>query len=328
MAANLTDSDSQYSHEVMPLLYPLFVYLHLGLVQGRPKSTVGSFYCRFHGMFLQNASQKYVIEQLQTTQTIQDILSNFKLCAFLDNKYMYSTCFLKDSSGLLSCSEDMSIWYWDLGHLLYQEHASSMWDLAISPYSLYFASGSHNRTTRLWSFDRIYPVRIYAGHLADVDCVRFHRNSNYLAMGSTDKTVRLWSTQQGNSARLFTGHRGPVLSLAFSPNRKYFASDGEGQWLKLWDLASRALFKELRGHTDSITSLAFSPDSGLVASASMDNSVHIWDLWNTCCSVPRDGSSSELVGVYAGQMSSVLSVQFMACNLLLVIGITQEDQKH
>ena len=37
---------------------------------------------------LQNASQKDVIEQLQTTQTIQDILSNFRLRAFLDNKYV------------------------------------------------------------------------------------------------------------------------------------------------------------------------------------------------------------------------------------------------
>ncbi|KAM7339880.1 hypothetical protein ACRRTK_000495 [Alexandromys fortis] len=39
-------------------------------------------------MFLQNASQKDIIEQLQTTQAIQDILSNFQLRASLDNKYV------------------------------------------------------------------------------------------------------------------------------------------------------------------------------------------------------------------------------------------------
>ncbi|KAJ8784780.1 hypothetical protein J1605_007807 [Eschrichtius robustus] len=245
---------------------------------------------------------------------------------------VYSTRFLADSSGLLSCSEDMSIRYWDLGSftntVLYRGHAYPVWDLDISPHSLYFTSGSHDCTARLWSFDRTHPLRIYTRHLADVDCIKFHPNSNYLATGSTDKTVRLWSTHQGNSVRFFTGHRGPVLSRAFSPNCKYLASAGEDQRLKLWDLASGTLYRELRGHTDSITSLTFSPDSSLIASASMDNSVRVWDIRSSHCSAPADGSSSELVGVYTGQMSNVLSMQFMACNLLLVTGITQENQEH
>ena len=77
----------------------------------------------------------------------------------------YSTRVLADSSGLLSYSEDMSIRYWDLGSFTntvrYQGHAYPVWDLDISPHSLYFASGSHDRTARLWSFDRTYPLRIY-----------------------------------------------------------------------------------------------------------------------------------------------------------------------
>uniref|UniRef100_A0A8C6DR86 TFIID subunit TAF5 NTD2 domain-containing protein n=1 Tax=Moschus moschiferus TaxID=68415 RepID=A0A8C6DR86_MOSMO len=506
----LMGSDSQHSHEVMPLLYPLFVYLHLDLVQNSPKSTVESFYSRFHGMFLQNASQKDIIEQLQTTQTIQDIQSNFRLRAFLDNKYMvhltedgynyllrylqsdnntalcrvltwhihldvqptkrmdyqlyasggssrgegggleptdlptyllqnkqeldileesikrvqdgppslttiysyafynteqqlntaeaspdckllaagfdnsciklwsltskfkskphegdascihlaydtrkddkedmaakemkvlrghcgpvYATRFLPDSSALLSCSEDTSIRYWDLesftNTVLYQGHAYPVWDLDISPHTLFFASASYDRTARLWSFDRTHPLRIYAGHLADVDCVKFHPNSNYLATGSTDKTVRLWSAQQGNSLRLFTGHCGPVRCLAFSPNGQYLVSAGDGQLLKLWDLTSGTLYKELRGHTNDITSVTFSPASSLIASASMDNSVRIWNIKSKHSSTPADGSSSELLGVYTSQMSTVMSVQFMACNRLLVTGITEENQGH
>lgn len=241
---------------------------------------------------------------------------------------VFRTAFLTDSSGLLSCSEDTTIRYWDLGSFtntaLYQGHAYPVWDVDVSPCSLYFASGSHDRTARLWTFSRTYPLRVYAGHLADVDCVKFHPNSNYLATGSTDKTVRLWSTQQGASVRLFTGHRGPVLSLAFSPNGKYLASAGEDQRVKLWDLASGTIFKDLRGHTDSVTSLSFSPDSSLVASSSMDNTVRVWDIRNSHGGTPADGSSSELVGLYTGNTSNVLNVQFMACNLLLVTGTAQE----
>ena len=38
-----------------------------------------------------------------------------------------------------------------------------------SPAGHYFASASHDRTARIWSMDRIQPLRIMAGHLSDVD---------------------------------------------------------------------------------------------------------------------------------------------------------------
>ena len=59
----------------------------------------------------------------------------------------------------------------------------------------------------------------------------------------------------------------------------------------------------------------------------MDNSVRVWDIKGTHSRTPADGSSRKLLGVYTHQMSNVLSVQFMACNLLLVTGITQENEE-
>lgn len=60
-------------------------------------------------------------------------------------RLVHSMRFFTDGSGLLSCSGDMSIRYWDLGsfsnNLLYQGHKYPMWDLDISQYSLYFARG-------------------------------------------------------------------------------------------------------------------------------------------------------------------------------------------
>ena len=38
-----------------------------------------------------------------------------------------------------------------------------------SPFGHYFASCSHDRTARIWSMDRMQPLRMMAGHLSDVD---------------------------------------------------------------------------------------------------------------------------------------------------------------
>ncbi|KAJ7383130.1 Transcription initiation factor TFIID subunit 5 [Desmophyllum pertusum] len=51
----------------------------------------------------------------------------------------------------------------------YKGHNFPVWDLDISPRCLYFATGSQDRTARLWNLEYTYPLRIFAGHLQDVD---------------------------------------------------------------------------------------------------------------------------------------------------------------
>ena len=45
------------------------------------------------------------------------------------------------------------------------------------------------------------PLRLFAGHLADVDSVAFHPNCNYVATASLDLTIRLWDINSGSCAR-------------------------------------------------------------------------------------------------------------------------------
>ncbi len=51
----------------------------------------------------------------------------------------------------------------------YRGHSKPIWDVDWSPRGIYFATGSRDHTARLWSTDRIQPLRIFAGHLNDVD---------------------------------------------------------------------------------------------------------------------------------------------------------------
>ena len=51
----------------------------------------------------------------------------------------------------------------------YRGHQNPVWDVEWSPMGIYFASASRDKTARLWSTDKINALRVYAGHLSDVD---------------------------------------------------------------------------------------------------------------------------------------------------------------
>jgi len=51
----------------------------------------------------------------------------------------------------------------------YKGHSFPVWALDISPQCLYFATGSQDRTARLWNLEYTFPLRIFTGHLQDVD---------------------------------------------------------------------------------------------------------------------------------------------------------------
>lgn len=55
----------------------------------------------------------------------------------------------------------------------YRGHENPVWDVKWSPMGIYFATGSRDRTARLWSTDRTTCLRIYAGHLSDIDVRNF-----------------------------------------------------------------------------------------------------------------------------------------------------------
>ena len=213
----------------MPLLYPLFVYFHLNLIQNSPKSTVESFYSRFHGMFLQNASQKDVIEQLQTTQTIQDILSNFRLRAFLDNKYVvrlqedsynYLLCYLQSDNNAALCR----ILTWHI-HLDVQPAKRT-------DYQLY-ASGGSSRGEG----GGLEPSNMPAPILQNEAALELLQESIKRVKDSPPSLTTIYFYAFYNTEQLLNTEE-------VSPDSKLLAAGFDNSCIKLWSLRSKKLKSE------------------------------------------------------------------------------------
>jgi WD40 repeat protein len=108
-----------------------------------------------------------------------------------------------------------------------------------SPDDRYIASGSKDRTVRIWDARTGKQVgEALIGHTNAVWTVAFSPDGRTLASGSNDKTIRLWDVQNKEKAKLLgpplEGHTESVWSVKFSPDGKSIVSGSADLSLRWW----------------------------------------------------------------------------------------------
>ena len=151
-------------------------------------------------------------------------------------------------------------------------HAAPVNSVAWSPDGKTLASGSADKTVKLWegSSGKLLATLLDAG---PVFSVAWSPDGKMVASGSWHKTVKLWEASSGKLLVTLAGHADRVFSVAFSPDGKTVASGSADKTVKLWEASSGKLLVTLAGHADRVFSVAWSPDGKTVASGSADKTV-------------------------------------------------------
>lgn len=153
-------------------------------------------------------------------------------------------------------------------------HERIVTSVCYSPDGKTIASGSRDKTIRLWNAQTGASIMTLTGHDDSVLDVCFSPDGKTIASGSSDETLRLWDSQTGGLIKTLstrsaskTGvifvRKFDVNSVCFSPDGTRIAS-GSYNTIRLWNAKSGAVFKSLSGF-DGTYNLSYSPDGTVIA---------------------------------------------------------------
>lgn len=157
-------------------------------------------------------------------------------------------------------------------------HKGDVWSVDFSPDGKYLATGSNDRTARLWDIATGEEIADFSGHTDAVNGAIFSPDGKTLLTGSGDKTARLWDVATGEMVQTFSGHTGSIDSVGFSPDGKTVVTNGSSDLTaRLWDVASGQTLQIFTGHTDLVIRAGYSPDGKHILTASVDSTARLWD---------------------------------------------------
>jgi WD40 repeat protein len=158
-------------------------------------------------------------------------------------------------------------------------HGDTIDTVAISPDGTMFATGSFDKTIRLWDSASGKEIRVYAGpqaHTGQVLSIAFSPKGDMLASGGGDNTAKVWDVPTSTPGKTFA-HSSAVTRVLVGADGKTFAVAGGDGTIKLYPAGEEKGAKELKGHVGAVTGLGIPAPNAPLVSVGADRTIRFWN---------------------------------------------------
>lgn len=157
-------------------------------------------------------------------------------------------------------------------------HISYVFSARYSPDGKMIATGSADKTIKLWDVANGKLVRTIKGHTFYITSLAFSPNGKQILSGSWDKTARLWDVKTGRLLKTFTDIKGRIYAVAFSPDGTKMAAGGNNGLVNIREVATGKILQKIKPEEGGIKGLIFSPDGTSIAAALSSYKAQIWEV--------------------------------------------------
>jgi WD40 repeat protein len=127
-------------------------------------------------------------------------------------------------------------------------HDLPVMSIACSPDGRYLASGSMDKTVKIWETSQWKCVQTLIGHQNLIMTLAFsptpitvgtnpeYQPESQLLVGSGDRQITRWNISTGECLQTYLGHTNWVWSIIYRPDGLGFISAGEDETIKIWEI--------------------------------------------------------------------------------------------
>lgn len=159
------------------------------------------------------------------------------------------------------------------------EHTEVVYAVAFRPNAHELATGSLDKTARVWNGDTGQMLHLIKDHAEAVFGVAYAPDGKLLATASGDRSAKLFQTSDYKRVATLSAHQDAVTHVAFNQNGTLLATTSADRQIRIWKVEIGKMENPLRqqGDGDTINACAFSPDGSLLVYGSSSSRVRVFN---------------------------------------------------